>query len=256
MKTFAAFSLLAAIGNALPVEDAAVEELVARQVGGSSTQTELENGACRAITFIFARASTERGNFGSSVGPPTCSGLKDTYGSDMVACQGVGGPYSADLASNGLPRGTSTAAINEGIRLFELAASKCPNSIVVAGGYSQGTALISAAISDLDQSTQNRIAGAVLYGNTRNAQNGGKIPNYPPENVLTICAPTDGVCDGSLQVTAGHFSYADDVPDAVDFLEGRIEAFDGEGGEVGGDVPADETSELCRKYPLLRQCRD
>ena len=32
------------------------------------------------------------------------------------------------------------------------------------------------AVSKLDATTQDRIAGVVLYGNTRNAQEGGKIP--------------------------------------------------------------------------------
>jgi hypothetical protein len=114
---------------------------------------------------------------------------------------------------------------------------------------------IAALVSDLDASTQNRIAGVVLYGNTRNQENSGKIPNFPPENVLTICAATDGVCGSTLTVTAGHFSYSDDVPDAVDFLEGRINVFDGEGGDVGGEVPEEEST-FCRLYPYSIYCRD
>lgn len=58
------------------------------------TMDELTDGECRDVTFIMARGSTETGNMvrdsleeysactdcaqGSTVGPPTCQGLKDT----------------------------------------------------------------------------------------------------------------------------------------------------------------------------------
>jgi cutinase len=65
-----------------------------------------------------------------------CSGLKDLYGDSNVACQGVGGPYTASLADNFiLPDNTSPAAISEASRLFNLAHSKCPDTIVTSGGY-------------------------------------------------------------------------------------------------------------------------
>ena len=67
-----------------------------------------------------------------------------------------------------------------------------------------------ASIRRLSSTIQNQIAGVVLYGNTRNAQENGNIPNFPNDKVETICALTDGVCYGTLTVTAGHLSYGDD----------------------------------------------
>ena len=52
-----------------------------------------------------------------------------------VACQGVGGAYKADVASNLLKKGTTDAAIAEGLKMFNLAFSKCPNSEIIFGGY-------------------------------------------------------------------------------------------------------------------------
>ncbi|KAK4952336.1 hypothetical protein LTR10_009142 [Elasticomyces elasticus] len=186
--------------------------LTKRQFGlGSSTSNELEEGKCGKVV-------------GSSVGPPTCSGLKDAYSDDDVVCQGVGGAYTAGLSQNALPGGSSSGAFAEAARLFELAATQCPESIIVTGGYSQGSAVINGAVSKLDSAVQSQVAGAVLYGYTRNAQNDGGIENYPKDQVKVFCAVSDGVCGGALLVTAGHFTYAGDVDEAVEFLVARIDA--------------------------------
>jgi cutinase len=241
MKFAAAVAFLAGTVVALPTD-------IERRQSVGSTVNELTSGACRPITFIFARGSTENGNIvrmpilpvyvcfsnwhdfdtqGSSVGPPTCRGLKATYGANNVACQGVGSPYDATLGGNVLPEGTTTAAYGEAQRLFNLASTKCPNTKIVAGGYSQGAAVMVASVRRLSTAVQNKIAGVVLYGNTRNAQEGGKIPNFPAAKALTFCNLSDGVCGGGLVVTAGHLTYQVDVPEAVDYLEGRITAAGG-----------------------------
>ena len=68
-------------------------------------------------------------------------GLGREYRNDIWV-QGVGGPYTAGLAENFLPAGTSRDAIDEAKRLFTMANQKCPQAAVVAGGYRYGTAIV------------------------------------------------------------------------------------------------------------------
>jgi cutinase len=72
---------------------------------------------------------------GGSMGPLLCRGLRETYGKQRIGCQGVGGKYSAALADNGLPKGTTDAAINEAKNHFATASAKCPKAIIAFGGY-------------------------------------------------------------------------------------------------------------------------
>jgi len=200
--------------------------------GGGSTQTDLISGSCKDIILIFARASTEPGNMGMSMGPATCSGLKKNY-PGKVACQGVGKPYTAGLVENVSASGTSAAAIGEATKMFTTANSKCPKSVIVFGGYSQGTAVMMNAVKGLPESIKKKVVGGVLFGYTKNAQTKGSIPNYPKSQVAVYCNEkpagsgkfADGVCGGKLNVNGGHFAYMGngDGAKAVAFLKSKID---------------------------------
>ncbi|OQO14310.1 hypothetical protein B0A48_01186 [Cryoendolithus antarcticus] len=245
MHPIHSLALLAASAIAAPTH------LVERQfgglggLGGGSTENDIQNGVCKRITFIMARGSTEPGNMastlthavaspGSTVGPSTCSGLKQAYPND-VACQGVGGAYSASIGNNALPGGTDSGSIGASVDTFNLAAKTCPDTIMVGGGYSQGAAVMTRSVGTLPDNVKSRIAGVVLYGDTQNQQTGGSIPDYPKAQTLVICAASDGVCGGALLVTAGHLSYAGNVPDAVKFLGQQVSRA-GTGGSTGGNT--------------------
>jgi cutinase len=161
---------------------------------------------------------------GTSAGPNVATGLQTTYPNN-VWVQGVGGPYTAGLAENFLPAGTSRAAIDEAKRLFTMANQKCPNSAIVAGGYSQGTAVMSNSVSELSATIRDQIKGVVLFGYTKNLQNSGKIPNFPAEKTEVYCNVSDAVCYGTLFIAPARFLYTTDSTVAAPrWLAGKIGA--------------------------------
>ncbi|KAI0015815.1 cutinase [Xylariomycetidae sp. FL0641] len=169
---------------------------------------------CPEVILIYARGSIEPGNMGLLAGPELAIALQVIYGDSALWVQGVGGAYDGDLAANFLPKGTSQAAIDEAVRLFEKAHSKCPETPVVAGGYSQGTAVMAGAIASLPPALQDQVKGVVLFGYTENEQNGGAIPGFPPAKTQVYCATLDVVCNGALFVLPSHFLYW--IPATVD----------------------------------------
>ncbi|TKX23536.1 cutinase-like protein 6 [Elsinoe australis] len=213
MKFTLATAALAGLAAAAPAE------LVERQLGGSvgSTANELR-GACQPVTFIFARGSTEVGNMGSVIGPPVGNGLKRRF---RTAVQGV--DYRAGLDTNALPDGADPAGIRDMKSKISEAARKCPQTKIVVGGYSQGAAATHQAVEELDAATRNRIVGAVTFGDTRNTQDRGRIPNYPPAQTKIFCNAGDLVCRGTLIVGPAHLTYGTDANAAVSFLAEQIE---------------------------------
>ena len=93
-----------------------------------------ENGlssACKAVTVVYARGTNEEGNVGEIAGPPWISKLRTGLGTSLVTAQGV--TYVADVA--GYLGGGSASGSAEMLRLINLAASKCPSTKIVLGGY-------------------------------------------------------------------------------------------------------------------------
>ncbi|KAF2447250.1 carbohydrate esterase family 5 protein [Karstenula rhodostoma CBS 690.94] len=103
-------------------------------------------------------------------------------------------------------------------------ATQCPDSVILAGGYSQGAAVSHRAIESLDPAVQSQIAGVILYGDTQNTQDKGQIPGFDPKKTKIICAPGDLVCTGSLVILAPHLSYGANAADGSAFLVQKAQA--------------------------------
>ncbi|KAJ5035147.1 uncharacterized protein L3040_008405 [Drepanopeziza brunnea f. sp. 'multigermtubi'] len=225
MKTdFFTVSLLAGLVAAGPI--------AIRQLGGGNSVSinakEYSTGGCKPIIFFFARGSAEIGTMGS-IGPPTGQGLKSAFGAGNVAVEGIS--YAAALGTNAIPGGADPAGITAMKNLLNGAASKCPTSILVAGGYSQGAALTHRAIENLSEDVKARIAGVVTFGDSQNKQDNGQIPNFPKDKLLIICNSGDAICQGILSILPAHLDYVRKAPEAVTFLTGKIKAAQGSGAE-------------------------
>ncbi|KAI0019258.1 cutinase-domain-containing protein [Xylariomycetidae sp. FL0641] len=191
--------------------------------GMSSGETlhEFTEDGCRSVIFIFARGTAESGNMGSMVGPPLSQQLKQKYGETNVATEGV--DYAAAWNTNDQQVGsTDTAGITEMRNLLVEAANQCPNAKIVAGGYSQGAALAHRAIEPLSDALKERIVGVTTFGDTQNAQDHGVIPDFPADKLKVICNAGDVLCEGGMYMTSAHLAYTSRVPEAAEFLEGKI----------------------------------
>jgi cutinase len=146
-----------------------------------------------------------------------------------------------------VPGGGDPKGIQEAKKDYELAAKKCPDTVIIGGGYSQGAAITHRAVEQLSAGVKARIAGVVLYGDTQNKQSGGRIKGFPADRARVFCngygdlkgKSKDGVCGGGLMVNGGHMSYGATFNSAADWLSKKVNEFKRSGGGGGAKgIPA------------------
>ena len=131
--------------------------------GGLTGQTsnDIQNGACKPVSFIFARGTTETGNLGETVGPALTKDLQQMLGAGNVAVQGVN--YPADIA--GAAQGSidpKGAQGSQNMAMFAAqAVQQCPTTKLVLSGYSQGAQQVHGALLNMDQATTSKVAVCV-----------------------------------------------------------------------------------------------
>ena len=130
--------------------------------------------------------------------------------------------YPAGIITNLLPENADPRGISKLQSLLQEANSRCPTSTVVVSGYSQGAAIVHGAMAGVSDSIKNQIAAAVLFGDTRNQQEGGMIAGFPQDKTLIICNSGDLVCVGTLVIAPAHLQYEARVPEAVDFIASKV----------------------------------
>ncbi|KAI0159914.1 carbohydrate esterase family 5 protein [Hypoxylon sp. FL1284] len=180
---------------------------------------DLSDFGCKPVILIWAKATVEPGNMGTSVGPLLSDGLKSVFGPANVATQGV--DYWGFIETNFYPGGAPPWGIYD-MQLLLSAAATCPGSKIVAAGYSQGAALTHRAIERLPDEVKGRIVAVVTFGDTQTLQDGGRIKNFDTNRTLIICNQGDVVCTGTLWVFPVHFDYLKWVPTATYFLAAKL----------------------------------
>ncbi|KAI0536269.1 carbohydrate esterase family 5 protein [Xylaria digitata] len=206
--------------TASPVSLDIAEDIVLSSRATGTTANDYLNGGCRDVILFFARGSDQNGNMGDQPGPQTADRLISALGTTKVAIQGV--KYSAALLNNLLPGGCNPAEAKDFATMLSGAATSCPSSKLVVSGYSQGAALVHAAVEQLTSSARARIFAAVTYGDTQKKQDGGKIPNFDSSKTLILCNNGDLLCEGTLIITAAHLDYIPSVPSGVSFIVSKL----------------------------------
>ncbi|RDI78806.1 hypothetical protein Vi05172_g11125 [Venturia inaequalis] len=216
----------------------------------SSSDVKKGDFSCKKAALLFARGTGEPANMGYVVGPGLGTGLKKALGGDILI-QGV--DYSTNFSGGGA---------TEMVKLVKSIISKCPNTKIVLGGYSQGAMQVHQALGSLGGDAA-KVSVAVTFGDpysnqgwgtggmvgsfmglgaAGSAAGGGGVGGFNPNNGLIICSSGDFVCGlvpnigGSVPKAtasdtkpakggAGHISYSMDgsIPKAITFITTRIE---------------------------------
>jgi cutinase len=158
---------------------------------------------------------------GSTVCPAVAKALISAQGSGGVAVQGVN--YAATIESN-ISGGSEGGP--EMAQLAKQALSKCPDTKVALGGYSQGGMVMHYAVRTGGLSPSNGVIAAVGYGDPQQRTATGDVPlkefcGMPSSLTLSLrnsciltrrTASGDGVCEtGGFAITAAHL-YASHSP--------------------------------------------
>ncbi|RKF76671.1 Cutinase [Golovinomyces cichoracearum] len=201
-----------------PQQVEAMDQVAAyNQAGGFTTAAEnnTENGLfgpCKPVTMIYARGTGESGNVGgkNSPGPAWFTEMRKVMGEDNLTVQGVN--YEANLF--GYLKGGDPEGSQNYYDMADQAVTKCPDTKLVLGGYSQGAQLAHNAARRYTNEMTSKVAAAVMFGDPYAKHTLGYIPT---RKVMTICHEGDIICK-NVGTASAHLTYAKDAPEAAMFV--------------------------------------
>ncbi|KAF3001849.1 hypothetical protein E8E13_004371 [Curvularia kusanoi] len=185
----------------------------------TDTYNQLTDGtACRAVTVIWARGTTQSGNVGSpdSEGPVFFNALASALGgTSRLAIQGV--DYPANII--GFLAGGDANGATTMFNLINTAISKCPSTKIVVTGYSQGAQLVHTATQRLTAAAAAKVSAVVTFGDADRDETFGSVAT---SKVLIICHEGDNICDNGIIITPEHRNYEKDAPTAAAFVASKV----------------------------------
>jgi cutinase len=187
------------------------EVLLVDVTGEQDTYNGL-GGPCTEYTLIFARGTTEPGNVGILVGPPLITAIRNIVGSSALTVQGVNN-YGATV--DGYLEGGDPAGSAEMAKEIQQAYAACPNTKLIASGYSQGGQLVHNAAAQLPAAVAQWISSAVIFGDP---DNGTAVANVPASKTDVYCHVGDDICLNGDLVLPAHLTYAENVAAAAAFI--------------------------------------
>ncbi|KAL8383200.1 hypothetical protein RB595_006792 [Gaeumannomyces hyphopodioides] len=215
MKVSGLVSLAAIVSSA--VVSAAPIAIAARQYSGNTYNQLIDGTACRDVTLIYARGTSQQGNVGdpAAVGPLMFNALAAILGADRLAVQGV--TYAANVLGfllGGDPNGANTMAGH-----VARATTQCPNTKIILSGYSQGAQLVHRAAGQLTAEVAGRVTAALTLGDPFMKRT---LANIPASKHRVICHDGDNICEGGIIVTDKHTNYQEDAGDAAMWMASMV----------------------------------
>ena len=131
LRSVESFSRLAVASHDFEPANNPRDALTSRQLA-ATTQNDIKDGACKPMTILFARGTTEQGNVGSLAGPPFFQAVGAAMGAQNLAVQGV--DYPADIP--GFLAGGDAAGSKLMAQMVGQIMTACPTTNLVMSGYS------------------------------------------------------------------------------------------------------------------------
>lgn len=189
-----------------------------RQFSGDTYNQLTDGTACRPVTVIYARGTTQEGNVGSSdsEGPTFFNALASRLGgASRLAIQGV--TYPANVF--GFLAGGDADGATLMFDLINRAITQCPSTKIVVSGYSQGAQLVHTATQRLSAAAAAKVSAVVTFGDADRDESFGRVA---ASKVLIICHEGDNICDNGIIITPQHRNYEIDAPAAAAFVASKV----------------------------------
>lgn len=190
--------------------------------GGLVGPSYASAGACPDVEVVFARGTNEPPGVGG-VGQAFIDSLRSQVGGKSVGAYAVNYPATDAFASS------SAAGAGDTRAHVQAAATNCPNTRLVLGGYSQGAGVIDMATNDL-ANVVDHVAAVAVFGNPQSALSrrlgNGRLPTISPlylPKTINLCVPDDPICSEGRN-GAAHVAYVRTgmTNEAAAFAAGRI----------------------------------